>query len=76
MIARLIEHWHPDLRRLVTESDPGTVSLLPIRTSVPVGPWPTSTITLRGDAIHRMTPMRGIGANIALRRYGFAAVRD
>ncbi|MEU8383246.1 NAD(P)/FAD-dependent oxidoreductase [Streptosporangium sp. NPDC048865] len=66
-VARMTEGWHPDLRTLVTASDPGTVSLLPIRTSVPIGPWPATNITLLGDAIHSMTPMRGVGANVALR---------
>ncbi|MEV4527312.1 NAD(P)/FAD-dependent oxidoreductase [Streptosporangium sp. NPDC049304] len=66
-VTRMTEGWHPDLRTLVTASDPDTVSLLPIRTSVPIGPWPATNITLLGDAIHSMTPMRGIGANVALR---------
>ncbi len=59
--------WHADLRNLIAKSDPATVSCLPIRTSVPVAPWPTKRITLLGDAIHSMTPFRGIGANVALR---------
>lgn len=66
-VLRLIDDWHPTLRRLVAEADPTTVSLLPIRTAVPVEPWPASTVTLLGDAIHSMTPYRGIGANVALR---------
>ncbi|MFI6478898.1 FAD-dependent oxidoreductase [Nonomuraea sp. NPDC050663] len=66
-VSALVATWHPDLRRLVELSDPDTVSLLPIRTSVPVEAWEPSTITLLGDAIHSMTPMRGIGANVALR---------
>jgi salicylate hydroxylase len=43
------------------------MSLLPIRTSVPVKQWETTNITVLGDAIHSMTPFRGIGANTALR---------
>ncbi|MEV5501186.1 NAD(P)/FAD-dependent oxidoreductase [Nonomuraea fuscirosea] len=66
-VAGMIASWHPDLRRLVDLSHPDTVTLLPIRTSIPIEPWPAGTITLLGDAIHSMTPMRGIGANTALR---------
>ncbi|MFE3451456.1 FAD-dependent oxidoreductase [Nonomuraea sp. NPDC059194] len=66
-VAQMIHSWHPDLRKLVEMSHPDTVSLLPIRTSIPIEPWQPTTITLLGDAIHSMTPMRGIGANVALR---------
>ena len=59
--------WHKDLQDLIASTDPATVSCLPIRTSVPIGPWTTQRITLLGDAIHSMTPYRGIGANVALR---------
>lgn len=67
LVATLIADWHPALRRLVAESPAQSVSLLPIRTSVAVKQWETTNITLPGDAIHSMTPFRGIGANIALR---------
>ena len=30
-------------------------------------PWKSSTVTMLGDAIHTMTPGRGVGANTALR---------
>jgi 2-polyprenyl-6-methoxyphenol hydroxylase-like FAD-dependent oxidoreductase len=59
--------WDAGYRDIVRMTDPTTVSLLPIRTSRPVEPWQASRVTLLGDAIHSMTPYRGIGANIALR---------
>ncbi|MDP9372288.1 MAG: FAD-dependent monooxygenase [Chloroflexota bacterium] len=63
----IIEGWHPRLRRLVRATDPTTIAPIPIRTSVPIAPWVTRRVTLLGDAIHSMTPFRGIGANTALR---------
>jgi len=63
----MMRGWHPDLLRLVADSDPSTVSTVNIRSMSPVAPWPTSNITLIGDAIHNMTPMAGIGANTALK---------
>ena len=59
--------WSHAFRDLVGLADPTTISCLPIRTSVPVGPWPTGRVTLLGDAIHSMTPYRGIGANAAIK---------
>jgi salicylate hydroxylase len=59
--------WNERFRDLVRLSDPDTVNMISIRTSVPVAPWKTGSITLLGDAIHSMTPYRGIGANIALK---------
>jgi salicylate hydroxylase len=64
---RAMSSWAPGLRDLVGLSEPGTISCIPIRTSQPVAPWPTARVTLIGDAIHAMTPYRGIGANIALK---------
>jgi 2-polyprenyl-6-methoxyphenol hydroxylase-like FAD-dependent oxidoreductase len=59
--------WSRAFRDLVGLTDPTTISYLPIRTSVPIAPWRTERITLLGDAIHSMTPYRGIGANVAVK---------
>ena len=59
--------WHPNLRRLFELTDPGTCFPVNIWTSVPLDPWKTTNVTLLGDAIHTMTPGRGVGANTALR---------
>jgi 2-polyprenyl-6-methoxyphenol hydroxylase-like FAD-dependent oxidoreductase len=67
IVANRIAGWSPDLVRVVRETHSDAVSWWPIRSSVPVDPWAPSTVTLLGDAIHSMTPMRGIGANTALR---------
>jgi 2-polyprenyl-6-methoxyphenol hydroxylase-like FAD-dependent oxidoreductase len=55
------------MRRLIDLTDPSTVFPVNIRTSVPLEPWETSNVTLLGDAVHTMTPGRGVGANTALR---------
>ncbi|MGN5376889.1 FAD-dependent oxidoreductase [Streptomyces lasalocidi] len=62
----LVAGWHQDLRQLVTEAGPEETFFLGIRTCDPVEPWPTTAVTLLGDAIHAMPPSRGSGANIAL----------
>jgi salicylate hydroxylase len=64
--SRAMAKWDRAFRSLVDLSDPGTISCLPIRTSTQVAAWPTGRVTLIGDAIHSMTPYRGIGANVAL----------
>jgi salicylate hydroxylase len=67
LVLDRIRNWHRDYSVLVCASDPSTFNVVSIKTSVPVTPWQTRRITLIGDAIHSMTPYRGIGANIALR---------
>jgi salicylate hydroxylase len=64
---RAMAGWSRAFRDLVGLADPTTISCLPIRTSVPIAPWRTGRITLPGDAIHSMTPYRGIGANVAIK---------
>jgi salicylate hydroxylase len=53
--------WSHAFRDLVGLTDPTTISCLAIRSAVSVSPWRTGHITLLGDAIHSMTPYRGIG---------------
>lgn len=59
--------WHPDLRRMILETDPRTIGAFSFFSSKPMKPWPSSNVTLLGDAIHNMTPAGGVGANTALR---------
>jgi salicylate hydroxylase len=59
--------WDERFRALVQLADTDTVNAIAIRTSVPIAAWQTQRVTLLGDAIHAMTPYRGIGANVALK---------
>jgi 2-polyprenyl-6-methoxyphenol hydroxylase-like FAD-dependent oxidoreductase len=60
--------WHPDLVRMVQITP--ELDAFPAKTSVRVPPWRTRNVTLLGDALHNMTPYRGMGANTALRDAG------
>ncbi|NOU90331.1 NAD(P)-binding protein [Paenibacillus sp. LMG 31460] len=75
------QNWHPNLQKLFSLTDPSTCFPINIRTSVPVPAWSATNVTLLGDAIHTMTPGRGVGANTALRDaallcHNLKAVRD
>ncbi|WP_020660978.1 FAD-dependent oxidoreductase [Amycolatopsis benzoatilytica] len=67
LMLERVRGWHPAFGTLVEGSLEPTVAMLPISTSVPMDGWQTGPVTLLGDAVHSMTPFRGIGANIALR---------
>ena len=59
--------WDERFLALVRLANADTINAIAIRTSVPVAPWCSGRLTLLGDAIHSMTPYRGIGANVAIK---------
>ncbi|MFG1678875.1 FAD-dependent oxidoreductase [Nonomuraea sp. NPDC049269] len=67
MVLDLIDGWHPRVQRIAREWDPASIFPAVLRTSVPIEAWPTTAVTLLGDAIHAMSPAGGVGANTALR---------
>jgi len=75
LATEITDGWHPNLRALIRASDPGTTFSVDVRTSLPVEEWPTTNVTVLGDAVHLMTPGRGVGANTALRDAALLAAR-
>jgi 2-polyprenyl-6-methoxyphenol hydroxylase-like FAD-dependent oxidoreductase len=73
LVLGKMQGWAPPLRQMVKRADPAFITAFSIRTSREVKPWRTRNVTLVGDALHNMTPFRGIGANAAL--YDAAALR-
>lgn len=67
LITAAVGTWHPRLREIVAHCDTDSLFALPLRTSVPIPAWPTTRVTLLGDAIHAMSPASGAGACTALR---------
>jgi 2-polyprenyl-6-methoxyphenol hydroxylase-like FAD-dependent oxidoreductase len=66
-LRRTVIGWHPSLRKLVEMLDEQQLFLNHARTAPQPVPWNSTQITLLGDAIHSMTPYRGVGGNIALK---------
>jgi 2-polyprenyl-6-methoxyphenol hydroxylase-like FAD-dependent oxidoreductase len=67
ILRRKTAGWHTSLRKLVEMVSEEELLLNRVRTSQPTASWRSTHITLLGDAIHSMTPYRGVGGNIALK---------
>lgn len=67
LVRQRTHGWAQPLQILLDQTDPRTVTTVPLRSMPRLPPWEPSPITLLGDAVHNMTPMAGIGANTALR---------
>ncbi|MCQ1853061.1 FAD-dependent oxidoreductase [Neorhizobium galegae] len=65
-VASAINGWHPTLQRIMADSDPADLAMLPVRSGHPEKRWLPGPVTLLGDAIHVMSPAGGLGANTAL----------
>jgi 2-polyprenyl-6-methoxyphenol hydroxylase-like FAD-dependent oxidoreductase len=65
-VEQRMSGWHPDLRRMVRETDPDTVELFDFTAAKRMKPWQTGNVTLLGDAVHNMPPVGGLGGNAAL----------
>lgn len=62
----LVSTFHPDVRTLISQSDPATVLWLDFNCGEAVE-WETDEkITFLGDSIHGMTPFLGAGALMAI----------
>ncbi|WP_274655080.1 FAD-dependent oxidoreductase [Paenibacillus humicola] len=61
----LVHGWAPKIVHLLGESDIPSLFALPMRSSHLIPDWPSSRVTLLGDAIHAMSPAGGSGASTA-----------
>jgi 2-polyprenyl-6-methoxyphenol hydroxylase-like FAD-dependent oxidoreductase len=66
LIKGRMRDWHPLLRRIVAESEAGSVEAFAFSASARVAPWSTLNVTLLGDGLHLMPPVGGMGGNAAL----------
>ena len=69
-VEELTRRWHHDITRLAGLSDPDSMRSFALYAAPPVPRWPTSAVTLLGDAVHAVPPTGGIGASTAIRDAG------
>ena len=55
----LLAGWHPALRRMLAESEPASRGGLLFSVATETPPWPSSRVTLLGDALHTMPATAG-----------------
>lgn len=67
LVDELVAGWHPTLRRLLADSDPASRGASRFTVSPQLQTWPSSQVTLLGDAVHAMPATGGLGGNAALR---------
>lgn len=65
-LKKVITTWDPALSALFEFANPETLTMVPVKTSLPTDKWKSNNITALGDAIHAMSPAGGLGANSAL----------
>ena len=61
-----MQHWDLALRGMVERADAAHMNIFAVKSALPIPPWNTRNVTVVGDALHNMTPYRGMGANAAL----------
>ena len=66
-MAQVVAEWHPAVRAIVEAIDPDSLFSIAFSYLEPVQDWPSSRVTVLGDAAHGMLPTLGMGANSAIR---------
>jgi 2-polyprenyl-6-methoxyphenol hydroxylase-like FAD-dependent oxidoreductase len=66
-MMKAVADWHPALRGLVERVDLDTLFATHFKRLEPTPAWPSTNVTVCGDAIHAMLPTFGMGGNTSLR---------
>nr|WP_294793523.1 NAD(P)/FAD-dependent oxidoreductase [uncultured Mucilaginibacter sp.] len=66
LVLEKTKGWDEGFHKLISLAHTDSLNMISLKTMLPVKPWTTGRVTLLGDAIHNMTPLQGMGANMAL----------